>query len=160
MSREFAATKVAEGDVASIDGIISAMYETISGAAGEPRDWERERRLCLPDARMVPVSRTVEGEYIADVMSIEEYIRSRTPFFETTGFYETEIARRTEQYGPVAQVFSTYESRTSPGQPPFMRGVNSIQLVFERGRWWIVSVAWQHETPEMLIPAQYLRTKD
>jgi hypothetical protein len=142
-------------DVESIDAIIRALYECISGPAGQPRDWARQRTLHLPGALLVPVTRVGDAE-TAEVMSVDEYERSRTPFFDANGFYETEIARRAEQYGSIVQVFSTYESRSSPDSLPFMRGVNAIQLIRERERWWIVSVAWQHETLGNAIPERYL----
>src|SRR5689334_8789003 len=42
-----------ELDVASIDGILRALYEVVSGPAG-PRDWKRGRKLFLPEARLMP----------------------------------------------------------------------------------------------------------
>jgi hypothetical protein len=58
-----------------------------------------------------------------------------------------EIARRTERYGSVVHVFSTYESRRNADDAePFMRGINSIQLLYEKGRWWVVTIFWQPNT--------------
>jgi hypothetical protein len=57
------------------------------------------------------------------------------------GFYEKEIARRTEQFGNIAHVWSIYESRHNEDDPePFMRGINSIQLFNDGKRWWIVNI--------------------
>jgi hypothetical protein len=79
------------------------------------------------------------------------------PLFEENGFYEKEIERRTEQFGQIAHVWSTYESRHSPDDPePFMRGINSIQLFNDGSRWWIVNIYWQQETPTDPIPPAYL----
>ena len=74
------------------------------------------------------------------------------------GFYETEIARRTEQFGRIAHVWSTYESRHDADDPaPFMRGINSFQLFNDGKRWWILSVYWQHESADAIrIPVKYL----
>jgi len=78
-------------------------------------------------------------------------------YFAEHGFYEKEIARRTEQFGRIAHVWSIYESRQNPGDPePFMRGINSIQLFCDGSRWWIVSIYWQQESPEYPIPEKYL----
>jgi hypothetical protein len=150
-------------DVGSIDAIIAAAYDVISGPAGEKRDWEREQSLFLPGARLIPTSKA-PGSLERDeqrglaVLDAEAYIARVKPFFEENGFYEKEIARRTEQFGNVAHVWSTYESRHKKDDPePFMRGINSIQLYYDGSRWWIVTIYWQQETADYPIPARYLR---
>ena len=149
-------------DFASIDSIINAAYDGISGPAGKARDWDRERALFIPGARLIPTAKDA-GELNRNVdlapqnLDVEEYIARVQPYFEKEGFYEKEIARRTEQFGQIAHVWSTYESRHSPDDPePFMRGINSIQLFNDGERWWIVTVYWQHESPEHPIPPKYL----
>jgi len=72
-------------------------------------------------------------------------------------FDKKEIARTTEIYGSLAQVFSTDEKRMNladRGKPT--RGINGFQLIFKNNRWWIVSIAWQDEMPSKLIPQEYL----
>src|SRR6266478_9560263 len=101
-------------DVASIDAIVKAAYEGISGPAGKKRDWDRERSLYSPGARLIPTAMKAEGENIdlaPQILDIEGFIARVEPFFEENGFYEKEIARRTEQFGNIAHVWSTYESR-------------------------------------------------
>lgn len=91
------------------------------------------------------------------VMSLEDYIKLSGPVLEKDGFFEKEISRKTDQYGSVVHIFSTYESRrTVKDEKPFMRGINSIQLWFDGKRWWILSVFWQGETADNPIPQQYL----
>ena len=139
-------------DVASIDGIIRAIYESISGPAG-PRDWERDRKLFYPGARLVPTRPGPDGGgAIADMFDIDGYIASRTPFFEKNAFYEAEFARRTFVFGNIAHVLSAYEARRAPGEEPFLRGVNSIQLFNDGARWWVLSIAWDNERPENPLP--------
>jgi hypothetical protein len=147
-------------DVASIDTIIAAAYDVISGPAGGKRDWNRERSLFIPGARLIPTA-AVPGRIEADlqplILDVEQYIARVEPLFAQSGFYETEVARRTEQFGRIAHVWSTYESRHDPAEPlPFMRGINSIQLFNDGTRWWIVSVYWQHESAAHPIPPPYL----
>jgi hypothetical protein len=150
------------GDVESIDAIIKAAYDVISGPAGEERDWDRERSLFWPDARLIPTSRAagaVAGgkELSPQLLDVEGYIKRSRVFLEQTGFYEQEITRRTEQFGHIAQVWSTYESRHSlEDAQPFMRGINSIQLFFDGRRWWILSIYWQHETAADPLPPKYV----
>ena len=145
-------------DVASIDAIITAAYDSISGPAGEKRNWERERSLYYPGARLIPTAKPAENDdLLPQILDIDGFIARVEPFFKENGFYEKEIARRTEQFGRIAHVWSIYESRHNENDPePFMRGINSIQLFNDGKRWWIVNIYWQQESAEHAIPAQYL----
>ena len=91
------------------------------------------------------------------VLSPEDYIQHDDPYFQKNGFFEREVARRTERFAGIAQVFSTYESRHAAADPkPFERGINSFQLMHDGRRWWIVTIFWQGETPESPIPQEFL----
>ena len=148
-------------DVASIDAIIKAVYDVISGDAGKQRDWDRFRTLFHKDARMIPTGKNPKTNlHGASVLTPEDYIKRTEPFFAKEGFHEREIARQTEIYGNIAHVFSTYESVHSlSDKKPFMRGINSIQLLNDGKRWWIVSIYWQAETPDNPLPKKYLKSK-
>lgn len=147
-------------DVSSIDGIINAAYNVISGPAGRPRDWARERALFLPGARLIPTAAKAgdnESALAPQLLDVEAYIARVEPLFREHGFYEKEVARRTEQFGRIAHVWSTYESRhRKDDHEPFMRGINSFQLFHDGSRWWIVNIYWQHESAAHLIPDKYL----
>ena len=80
-------------DVVSVDAILAALYETISGPAGGPRDWGRLRSLFGPNARLMAVGPAPEGGFAARSMSVEDYIARVSPVFARTGFYEKEVAR-------------------------------------------------------------------
>lgn len=147
-------------DVSSIDAIITAAYEGISGPAGKQRDWDRQRSLFIPGARLIPTA-LEPGQSGANLapqnLDVEEYIARVEPYFQENGFYEKEIARRTEQFGQIAQVWSTYESHHRKDDPePFMRGINSFQMFYDGTRWWIVTIYWQHEGEKNPIPEKYL----
>jgi hypothetical protein len=144
-------------DVASPDAILAAVYEVISGRAGQARDWDRFRSLFLPGARLVPTgAKTKGGGFFAHTMTPGDYATRATPYFAKEGFYETETARRTERYGNIEQAFSTYESRHDPQEAPFDRGINSFQLFFDGTRWWVVTIFWQAETAGNPIPKEFL----
>ena len=153
-------SKANPADVASIDAIIAATYDVISGPAGKKRDWDRERSLFISGARLIPTA--VEAgrndvDLAPQILDVEGYITRVEPLFERQGFYEKEIARRVEQFGRIAHVWSTYESRHDPSDAePFMRGINSIQLFNDGSRWWIVSIYWQHESALHPLPGKYL----
>jgi len=145
-------------DVATIDGILAAVYGAISGPAGQPRDWERFRSVMHPQARLMPTGPRGPGASVVAVNDVETYIQRATPGLEGGGFFENEIGRRTDRYGNVVHLMSAYESlRTADGEP-FARGVNSFQLFFDGNRWWVMSIFWEQETPGNPIPAGLVGT--
>lgn len=144
-------------DVASMDAILAAVYDVISGPAGEARDWDRFRSLFIPEARLVAVGRSEAGDVQRTVMTPEQYIEGSGPYLEENGFFESEIGRTAEEYRHIAHVFSAYESRREPEAEPFARGVNSFQLLDDGERWWVVTILWNAETEEEPIPERYLR---
>lgn len=144
-------------DVGSIDAILHAAYDTISGPAGRQRDWDRFRSLFVSGGRLVAVVPNHQEGFRTVVLTPEDYIQRDDPYFQNHGFFEREVARRTERFAGIAQVFSTYESRHAADDPkPFERGINSFQLMNDGRRWWIVTIFWQGETPESPIPQEFL----
>jgi len=145
-------------DGASVDSIIAALYDVISGPAGKKRDWDRFRSLFIPSARLIPTGKRQTGEIASRVLTADDYATANSKFLEENGFFEKEIARRTETFGNIAHVFSTYESRhKAEDAKPFARGINSIQLMNDGKRWWIVTVFWQGEGPDNPLPEKYLK---
>jgi hypothetical protein len=148
-------------DVQSIEGMMTALYDVISGPAGQPRDWDRMRSLFLDGARMIPTNRAIHdgtGGHPPDVMDVDTFIRTTAPILETMGFEERQVTMRVERFGCVAHVWSTYESRHALDDPePFTRGINSIQLYHDGARWWTVTIFWDSEREGNPIPPEYLR---
>lgn len=146
-------------DVASVDAIIAALYDVISGGAGQRRDWNRFHSLFHPDARLIPLVRR-PGSSGALVLTPQAYVERSAVILERDGFFEKEIARRSERYGNLVHAFSTYESRRSASDSqPFMRGINSIQLLSDGTRWYVMNVTWEAERPDHPIPARYFRSE-
>jgi hypothetical protein len=148
--------KANPADVRSVDAILGALYDVISGPAGRPRDWNRFRSLFIPDARLIPTHHSKTGPG-ADVLplTVEQYQERATPLL-AAGFFERGIHNTTESFGDVVHVFSTYDSRKSKDGKPFQRGINSIQLLKDGNRYWVVTIFWDAETPTNPIPAKYL----
>lgn len=148
--------KANPADVQSVDAILAALYDVISGPAKQPRDWTRFRSLFIPDARLIP-TRHSKTDNRADVAPYtpEEYQQRATPLLEQ-GFFERGIHNTTESFGDIVHVFSTYESRHTKDGAPFQRGINSIQLIKDGDRYWIVTILWDGESPTNPIPAKYL----
>lgn len=148
-------------DVSSIDAIIKAVYDVISGDAGVKRDWNRFRSLFYPGARMIPTGKNPQTKKAGGrVITPEDYITQSAKFLEERGFHEREITRRVEEYGNIAHVFSTYDSKHKlSDEKPFMRGINSIQLLNDGTRWWVLTIAWSAETPDTPLPEKYLKNQ-
>ena len=143
-------------DVESPDAIVAAVYDVISGAAAEERDWDRFRSLFRPEGRLVPSGRGPGGEAGYRVLTVDEYVGNASEAFSKQGFFEREVHAEVERFGDIAHVFSTYESRRSPGDAePFQRGINSFQLWFDGDRWWILHVLWHAEREGTPIPDEY-----
>jgi hypothetical protein len=153
------APKAKPDDVKSIDAILAALYDVISGPAGRGRDWDRMRSLFVPGARLIPAVARRDGGASARVLGVEDFITLVDKNTATTGFFEREVARKAEVFGNIAHVFSTYESRRAPDEAPFQRGINSIQLLKDGDRWWVVTIYWDSERPGNPIPAEYLPKK-
>jgi hypothetical protein len=136
-------------DVNSLDSILKAMYDVISGPAGD-RDWNRFRSLFVPEARLTSATRKDGGP--VRLFDVEGYARGAGGYFKTHAFYESAIANRMQRFGNIAQVFSSYASRTAPNEKPFARGVNSIQLFNNGTRWWVLSILWDEESPANPLP--------
>ncbi len=147
-------------DVSTIDAIIRASYDVISGPADEARDWDRERSLFHPQSRHIPTQANEVGGSTPTVMHVDDFIARSAPFFEKNGFFEREIAREVHRFGDIAHVFSTYEWTLGEGGPIGGRGINSFQLVYDGNRWWIVTVLWAQESVDNPIPSAYLPAKD
>ena len=144
-------------DVASPDAIIAALYDVISGPAGQARNWNRFRSLFAPGARLIPTGAPPTGPATVRAMTPDEYATTVGPRLEAMGFFEREIGRATDSFGNVAHAFSAYDSkRAASDAQPFARGINSIQLFNDGTRWWVVSVFWDSERPGNPIPAKYL----
>jgi hypothetical protein len=153
------------GDVDSVDHLVAALYNVISGPAGQQRDWDRFRSLFLPDGRLGAIradapAASDQPARKSDIVfrTPEMYVERDDPYFKTHGFFERSIANRVEEFGNLVHVWSTYESRhAADDAKPFTRGVNSIQIVHAQGRYWLASVLWDDERPGLRLPEKYLK---
>lgn len=148
-------------DVASLDAIMKAVYDVISGDAGQKRDWDRFRSLFHKDAKLIPSGKNPQtGVSRATFLTPEDYVTRSGPVLEGQGFHERELARHVDQYGSIAQVFSTYHAfRKKDDKEPFLRGINSFQLWNDGKRWWVIGIYWLAETPDNPIPKEYLKDR-
>ena len=145
-----------ETDVATLDGIIRAWYEIVSGPKGQPRAWGRDRTLYSPEVRFLKASGDAQRKPRATLYDHQGYVNEVDPWLKKHGFFEQEIHRVTRRFGNTAHVYSTYESREKAEGPVVARGINSMELFFDGMRWWIMYAQWQEETPDLPIPKEYL----
>lgn len=145
-------------DVTStIDGTIDALYNVISGEKGEERDWDLMRYIYHPNGRLVATRQNPDGTAGAVFLTPEGYIESSGRWLFENGFFEEEIHREVAVFGNIAQVFSTYQCfKSKSDTEPFMRGINSIQLINQGNRWRVVNIFWLQETEDNPIPQVYL----
>jgi hypothetical protein len=147
-------------DVESIDAIMAAIYDVISGPAGQPRNWDRFRSLMAPNARLIPTGRSREGRATYRALTPDEYVANAGAMLERDGFFEREIGRKLERYGNIVHLMSAYEARrTLADAQPFLRGVNSFQLWFDGTRWYVVTIFWEAETPGNPVPSEWIRER-
>lgn len=143
--------------VQTIDSTIKTLYKVISGEKGEARNWELFKFLFHKDAKLMPSGNNRQGVVGVRYLTADQYIDTSGKWLLENGFFENEIGRKTDQFGNIAQVFSSYESfKSAKDKKPFMRGINSIQLYNDGKRWWILNVFWQGETKAHPIPKKYL----
>jgi hypothetical protein len=153
------ATKAPEAkpeDVKSPEAIVAALYDVISGPAGT-RDWDRFRSLFTPEGRLIPNGVRPDGTWAHRVLTVDDFAQHAGENVKKEGFFERGISAKIEQYGTIAHVFGTYESRHEKDGPVFARGINSFSLASDGKRWYVVQILWQQETPATPIPEQYLK---
>jgi hypothetical protein len=144
-------------DVASIEGIVAASYETISGGVGVPRQWGRDRSLYDPNVRFVAVEPDPKtGKIVAHSDSHQDFVDETDASMVKEGFIERELGRKIERFGNVATVLSSYEGQVASTGKVITRGVNIFQLYYDGKRWWVLSMVWDQETPANPIPAELL----
>ena len=152
-----AATAVANPkDVQSLDAMVRAIYDVISGPPGA-RDWDRFNSLFTKDARLIAVRVPKEGgKPDLAVMTPADYAARAGKYFLEHGFFEHELSRKTDSYGAMTHIYSTYESRETKDGKPIDRGINSMEFFYDGERWWCVEIYWDAERPGNPIPEKYL----
>lgn len=133
-------------DTQAVHSIVTSLYESLSGPAGEERDWSRLASLLFPGARLIRTWISPDGTPEAKVMDLQDYKDDTAEYFRHNAFYEAEVAFRIDRSGNIAHVLSAYESRHDPEDAhPFKRGINSIQLFHNGCRWCVINVLWSSE---------------
>jgi hypothetical protein len=143
-------------DVQSLDAIVAAIYDVISGPPGA-RDWNRFNSLFAKDARLIAVRAPKEGKPVLVTMTPAGYGERAGSYFLEHGFFEHELSRKTDSYGAMTHIYTTYESRETKDGKPIDRGINSMEFFYDGERWWCVEIYWDSERPGNPVPEKYLK---
>jgi hypothetical protein len=139
---------------ATFPDLIKAVDDAVSGPGNKDRTCLRQ--VLTPDARLIPLSRGKDdGQWAPHVFTVDDYI-TRAAKRGSDAFYERQIRYSVDQYGHIAHLWSTYEIRETPDGKATMRGINSMQAVFDDSQWKVIEILWQAESPEETIPSKYL----
>lgn len=138
-------------DVSTLDGMMRAYYEVVSGGPGVPRDIARDLSLHHPDAVIFMRLRNEKKEPVLTRVTVKEYHANAKAFLEA-GFFEKEIKRETKTFGHSVHVWSTYEKRMTADGPVTGRGINNIMLSFDGKRYWILAETWDDESKTNPLP--------
>lgn len=137
----------------TLDNLIKALDDAVSGPGNKDRACVRD--LLLPNARLVPVNKTHQGIIAPHILSVDEWIQAVAQRGSNV-FYERQVKVKSEQYGHVAHLWSTYEIRATPDGKAETRGINSIQAINDGKQWRVLSIEWETEGSAGPIPSQYL----
>lgn len=139
-------------DVATPESAVKAAYQTLSGPAGEARNWNRFRSLVAPGARFITEGAAADGTVHRRALDVEDFISSNEKTFATQGFFEHGVIIHEEAWAHFAVVVTPYESRHARGEAPFARGIKHVELTSDGKRWFIESIVWERETPASPLP--------
>ncbi|WP_299782514.1 hypothetical protein [uncultured Formosa sp.] len=144
--------------VKSLETTIGTLYLSLSGDKKEKRDWDLFKYLFKEDAKLITTGVDYENKLQAKYMTPAEYVKTSKSWMLKNGFHEKEIHRIVHTFGNITQVFSTFEAyHSEEDKEPFMKGINSIQLLFDGNRWWIINLLWANETKDKPIPSEFLQ---
>jgi hypothetical protein len=145
-----------QGSFGDPDSLIHCFHKVLSGPAGA-RNWELYKSLFHEKAILGVVRTDAQGHQSYSSLTPGEYIKRNDEFFRTNEFYVEETHRITERFGDIMSLFSTYQFRVGGGVKGQQsgRGINSFQLIHDAGRWWIISIQYTNERPDLPIPKQY-----
>lgn len=152
----FAQVKFLPTEVATPEALVSTALKIISGPKGQKRDMEKFKALFLPDAQMGGVFFKGDSSFVR-ITTVTQFADRNGPAYADMGFYENQLALQVDRFANIATAFQTYETRYGKEGKVEARGINTYQLVFDKGRWWIASLLFTPETAKLPIPDKYLK---
>ena len=143
--------------VLTIDSTSNCLYPEIWTEKGKKKDWTLFKFLFHSDGKLITSGKNNESEFQIRYMKPDDYVKNSGSWIVKNGFIQKEVHRTVDAFGNMAHVFSTFEAyHDAKDEEPFMRGINSIQLLYDGTRWWIVNIFWDNENRRNPIPRNYL----
>jgi len=138
-----------------IDKLTQQFYECICFNPEHYPKYDELQELFYGDGKLI------NGNFYQPLeFTVQSYIQALMHQINdgnATFYSQQEISDVTEVFGKMAQRTSVYEySYTVETTQPWKRGVNYIQYIFVGGKWKIVSMLWNDEKEELMIPDSYL----
>lgn len=127
----------------TVGDVIAKMYESMSFERGGQPDWQAQKDVFAPRARLVRVRD--DGVFEFDPAGFREDFEGMIRSGALPSLYERELWRETRLFGDVAHVLSAYEIRSSRDGDLVCSAMKSIQLFRDDGRWWISAMIWRRE---------------
>jgi len=143
-------------DVSTIDGMVRAYFEVVSGPAGKDREWGRDATLYVPGIRFLIFAEDKNGNTAVRTLTHQEFVDESEADRAGKAFYEREVHRIAHRAGNVVHVLSTAEQRDSPDGPPRGRSVDSLEMYWDGSRWWITNANIWEETKAHPLPKDFL----
>jgi hypothetical protein len=157
MASEIPVIPARPADVSTIDAVLKTYYEVVSGPAGQPRQWARDRTLYIPEIRFIELTEDRKGNAAARSMTHTEFVETSDAALGKSAFYEHEIHRITYRFGNIAHVLSTAEQQAAPEGPAIGHSIDNLELFYDGHRWWIVSAnIWNPASPGQALPKEFM----
>jgi len=137
----------------TLDDFVKALDDAVSGPGDKDRTCMRQ--LFVADGRLIPIVKAKDGTIEPRTLTVDDWI-TRIKAHGSDPFYEHQIKYSSAVYGHMAHLWSTYEIRPTPDGKVEVRGINSIQAVFDGTAWKAIEIVWQAETADTPIPSKYL----
>ena len=138
------APALAESDESLVLSVVEAVYAGLSANEGETRDWAAFDALFLPDARLVSARRTPDGVDLR-ITSPPEFVVKIGLSLTGRGFVEEIEHSVIKSYGPIAQVYTSWLSRSKRGGEKKNTGAAMLNLVQTDEGWRVASWLWTRE---------------
>jgi len=136
----------------TLDDLVKALDDAVSGPANKDRTCLRQ--VTLPEARLSPIHKEDSGSFAPRMLTVDDWINTVAKR-GSDAFYEVQVKVKTESYGHVAHLWSTYEIRPTLDGKATVTGINSIQAVFDGTRWRVLSILWEPSTTAGPVPEKY-----
>ncbi len=127
--------------------IVLRLYQTVSGAAHQVRDWDVLRSFHASNGIISTSRHQDDNTFNVKIHTVEQFIELNKTLFSDRGFFETELHQKTQTLGHVAHVWSHYATRESVDAAPYAQGVNSFQFIHDGKRWCVLSATWDGDSP-------------